>query len=90
LSESLRNGWVGRHFSYKDGIKQAIKRFKYWFVQEMGEVFEINSKLEIKNSKLLLADDVWTSGATMLECAKVLKRAGFEKVWGLTFARGGR
>jgi predicted amidophosphoribosyltransferase len=58
--------------------------------QEMRGAFEINSKLEINNSKLLLVGDVWTSGATMLECAKVLKRAGFEKVWGLTFARGGR
>ncbi len=36
---------------------------------------------------ILLIDDVWTSGATMQECAKVLKRAGVKEVWGLTLAR---
>ena len=36
---------------------------------------------------LVLFDDVWTSGATLKEAAKVLKRNGAEKVWGLTLAR---
>lgn len=55
--------------------------------QEMRGAFTINSKFKVKNSKLLLVDDVWTSGATMVECAKVLKRNGACKVWGYTFAR---
>ena len=33
-------------------------------------------------------DDVATSGATMLEAAKVLKKAGVKSVWGLTLAHG--
>lgn len=36
---------------------------------------------------ILLFDDVWTSGATLREAAKVLKRGGAKKVWGLTIAR---
>jgi predicted amidophosphoribosyltransferase len=32
-------------------------------------------------------DDVWTTGATMRECAKVLKQSGVKEVWGLTLAR---
>lgn len=40
---------------------------------------------EAKN--VLLVDDVWVSGATLQECAKVLKAAGVEKVWGFTLAR---
>jgi len=36
---------------------------------------------------VLLVDDVWTSGATMQECSKVLKRAGVKRVWGFTLAR---
>lgn len=36
---------------------------------------------------LVLFDDVWTTGATMKEAAKVLKKAGIKKVWCLTLAR---
>lgn len=36
---------------------------------------------------ILLFDDVWTSGSTLREAAKVLKRSGAEKVWGLALAR---
>ncbi len=31
-------------------------------------------------------DDVLTTGATMLECARTLKDAGAERIWGVTLA----
>lgn len=37
--------------------------------------------------KVVLVDDIWTTGATMKECCKVLKKAGMQKVWGFTLAR---
>jgi len=40
----------------------------------------------LKGKNVLLVDDVWTTGATMRECGKVLKRAGAKKVWGLVVA----
>jgi ComF family protein len=46
-----------------------------------------NCKLKIKNWNFILFDDVWTSGATLREAGKVLKRNGAKKVWGLTIAR---
>lgn len=37
--------------------------------------------------KAILVDDVWTTGATMKECCRVLKKAGVKEVWGFTMAR---
>jgi ComF family protein len=36
---------------------------------------------------VLLVDDVWTTGATLSEAAKALKKRGVKQVWGLTLAR---
>lgn len=50
--------------------------------------FTLNPNLP-KSSNLpniLLFDDVWTTGATLRECTRVLKRKGASFVWGLTLA----
>lgn len=47
---------------------------------------EKNFTRELKGKKILLIDDVFTSGADMRECTKVLKKAGIEIVWGLALA----
>jgi len=46
------------------------------------------SLLLIKERRYLLIDDVITTGATMNECARILKENGAEKVYGLALARG--
>lgn len=49
-------------------------------------VFAVNQDVlsENKGKSVLLFDDVWTTGATMFEATRVLKKAGIKKVWGLT------
>jgi len=42
---------------------------------------------QIEGRRVLLVDDVLTTGATVNECARVLKRAGAERVCVLTVAR---
>ena len=38
-------------------------------------------------SVVILVDDVYTTGATLMECAKVLKSRGTKSVWGVVLAR---
>jgi ComF family protein len=51
-------------------------------------IFSLNPNY-VLNTKysVLLFDDVWTTGSTLKEACKVLKRKGVQKVWGLTLAR---
>jgi len=42
---------------------------------------------KLKDKRVLLIDDVSTSGATLDACASALKQAGALSVWGLTVAR---
>jgi ComF family protein len=45
------------------------------------------SKRFRKNCSIFLVDDVVTTGSTLSEAAKILKKAGAKKVFGLTLAR---
>ncbi len=56
-------------------------------LESVKNSFEIVSPRLIVGKKVLLIDDVFTSGATVSSCAKVLKKSGAEKVYVLTVAR---
>ncbi len=49
--------------------------------------FQITRPNFIKGNNILLVDDVFTSGATVSNCAEVLKKNGASKVYVLTIAR---
>ena len=49
--------------------------------------FEANLREVIAKQRVLLIDDLFTTGATMTECARVLRRAGAEEVRVFTLAR---
>jgi ComF family protein len=49
--------------------------------------FFVTDPAELKDRSILLIDDVFTTGATIKECVKVIKKAGAGKVYVLTFAK---
>ena len=51
-------------------------------------IFDVRDALEFKGEKLLLIDDVFTTGSTVNECSKTLIEAGAGEVVVLTAARG--
>ena len=50
--------------------------------------FELHPQAEIKDRRIVLVDDVFTTGATTSACARVLRRAGAADVCVWTLARG--
>lgn len=56
--------------------------------ENMGGAFALRDESNLKGKTILLADDVYTSGATMNECARLLKKSGVRAVWGIAVARG--
>lgn len=55
--------------------------------QNLRGAFAVKHPTLILNRNVLLVDDVYTTGATASECARVLRRAGAAGVWVATVAR---
>ncbi|MEI7424672.1 MAG: ComF family protein [Candidatus Staskawiczbacteria bacterium] len=55
--------------------------------KNLENAFEIKNPNELLGKKIFLVDDVYTTGSTMEECAKVLKDSGIKNVWGICLAR---
>ena len=53
----------------------------------LKDAFRLSPKADIKNKKIILIDDVTTTGATLQQAAKILKQKGASKVICLTVAR---
>lgn len=54
----------------------------------LPQVFKITKPDKIKHKKILIIDDIYTTGSTLHHAAKLLKEAGAESVSSFTIARG--
>ena len=54
--------------------------------KNIADAFNLKRKVNIYRENILLVDDVLTTGATLNECARVLKQYGAGKVVGITLA----
>ena len=55
--------------------------------ENLRGAFAVTRAAEVTGREVLLVDDVYTTGTTVTECARVLRRAGAARVWVATVAR---
>ncbi len=55
--------------------------------ENVKNVYKIKNVDKIINKKILLVDDIYTTGATLNECSKILKQAGTKKIDVFTIAK---
>jgi ComF family protein len=53
----------------------------------MRNAFKVKESQSVEGKAILLLDDVYTTGATMNECARILKKSGASRVDGFVIAR---
>lgn len=51
------------------------------------KIYMKKAGVDLKNKKILIIDDVYTSGSTLEECARILRAAGAREVWGMVLSR---
>ncbi|MDP2624852.1 MAG: ComF family protein [Candidatus Peregrinibacteria bacterium] len=57
-------------------------------IRNLSDSFIVKENSLSLNKKIVLVDDVCSTGSTLNECARVLKQHGAHIVWGLVLARG--
>ena len=85
LSDNVRADIMFKKFHTKSQVEVKDKEER---LANIAGSFEVRNPETIKGKKIILIDDVLTTGATMREAKKVLKSAGAKKVVGVVVARG--
>src|SRR3989338_1185798 len=68
--------------------RQQAKLHKQERIENVKEAFVLISDSDIKNKNIIVVDDVFTTGSTLGECARVMKENGARTVKAFTVARG--
>ena len=55
--------------------------------ENVAGVYALDDGADVSGLRILLVDDVVTTGATMSEAARILRKAGAKSVFGVTLAR---
>ncbi len=56
--------------------------------KNIKHVFDLKQRELIEGKNIMLVDDVVTTGATVRECSRVLKKAGARNIYVITLAHG--
>lgn len=87
LQFPVLNEIIVRKKNTKPQVMYGKPKERYLNVKGAFDTAEQADKTLIQNKQCIIVDDVWTTGWTIKEVAKVLKKHGAEKVFALTIAR---
>lgn len=73
-------------YKFKNIVPQSTLN-KQDRLENVKDVYQLKNGEQLKNKKILLIDDIYTTGSTVSECAKVLKQTEVEKIDVFTIAK---
>lgn len=73
-------------YKIKDTLPQSLLD-KERRRENIKDAYYIKNKEAVKNKRIVLLDDIYTTGNTVNECSKVLKEAGAKEIGVLTLAK---
>jgi competence protein ComFC len=78
-------------------LSRALERIRYTTTQtafdridrmeNLRGAFRLRKRIDMQGLRVLLVDDILTTGSTLSECARVLREAGAHSVYAVTAAR---
>lgn len=57
-------------------------------LRNLEGAFVLRNKISLENKTVVLVDDVYTTGSTLLQCARALKPARPKEIYGIVIAKG--
>ncbi len=87
LSEQIGIPWKNslrriRHTPHQTGMSREQR------LQNLNGAFDLKRGGDVVDRRILLVDDVFTTGTTLRQCAKVLHQCGAKEILGATLASG--
>ena len=73
----------------KSSIYNWLHKSRYGRWKNVNEMFSLNLRYSLKDKHVLLVDDVFTTGATLIACADAMKSVSGIRISVLTLALAG-
>ena len=95
-TEVIFRPWIESYAGWYDCLQRVRTTEAQWHLSRseraanLHKAFSLQDGRPVRGKKILLLDDIYTTGATLEACAKTLKKAGAVTVTGLVMASGGR